>query len=238
MTEDGLPAEGERPTQNAGGRRRPGVYGLARSGFIEYDRVLFFSDAVFAIAITVLAVNLHPSVAASDHAVNLARMLARHVPTLVAFGVSFAVIGLFWLGHHSMFRYIIAFDRTLTMLNLLFLGAIAFLPYPTEVISDVSITDPAAPVIFYAACVSIAGLAEAGVWHYAASKPDLTDPAAARVHRFFSLRILRVPVIFLASIPVALVAPQAATYLWALVWVLGIIINRMAPNPGQTDRHR
>ncbi len=185
-----------------------------------------------------------------------------------AFVISFAVIGLFWMGHHSMFRYITAVDRRLIFLNLLFLGVIAFLPYPTELISS-TLQTPS--VIFYAACCAAAGLAEAACWLYATRSPaalavppatpahrrsalqitrdtavhllsipvtifsarpatELAVPGAATVRRPYLLQILRVPVLFLLSIPIAIFySPRAATYSWILIWVLGVLLNHLAP---------
>src|SRR5450755_3356958 len=103
---------------------------LARSGHLEYDRVLFFSDAIFAIAITLLVIDVRvPGI--KDPALELSRAKGN----MLSFGISFVVIGLFWMGHHSTFRYIAALDRPLIALNLIFLGIIAFLPYPTSLLA-------------------------------------------------------------------------------------------------------
>ena len=134
---------------------------LVRSGFIEYDRVIFFSDAVFAIAITLLAINLR--VPAGKFVASQA--LSDSYSNILGFVISFTVIAFFWLGHHAVFRYFVALDRTLIALNLLFLGTIAFLPYPTDLLSQ-SNADRTA-VIFYASCGALAGLAEAAIWLYA-----------------------------------------------------------------------
>jgi uncharacterized membrane protein len=96
---------------------------------------------VFAIAITLLVVDLKVPDAV-DHPMRLLHDLR---PKLIGFGVSFAVIGLFWVGHHAMFRRITAVDRRLILLNLLFLGAIAFLPFPTALFSSRTRTTPGAP---------------------------------------------------------------------------------------------
>jgi uncharacterized membrane protein len=81
---------------------------LARAGQLEYDRVMFFSDAVFAIAITLLIVDLQvPDVA---H-VESGRQLRDTLPQIGGFALSFAVIGLFWIGHHGLFRHIKGLNR-------------------------------------------------------------------------------------------------------------------------------
>ena len=100
-------------------RRGPGrkvVYPLARSGNLEYDRVLFFTDAVFAIAITLLVVDLR--VPAEEVFVNSGHVLRENVSSIIGFAISFGVIGIFWVGHHSIFRYINALYRRLILLNL------------------------------------------------------------------------------------------------------------------------
>jgi uncharacterized membrane protein len=227
---DGLPEPGERKTAEGQGPTR-GLYPLARSGFIEYDRVLFFSDAVFAIAITLLAVNLHVPGNAAHGGITVGTELHNALPRLEGFGISFAVIAQFWLGHHGIFRYITAFDRPLITLNLLFLGTIAFLPYPTEVLSQNSLSG-SGTLIFYSACVAAAGLAEGAVWIYANyARDDLTHSSVGQVRWQFTLRIARVPAVFLVSIPVALVAPRIVPFLWILIWVLGVLINRMTGTP-------
>jgi len=208
----------------AGGRRAARTWPLARSGNLEYDRVLFFSDAVFAIAITLLAFDLPKSG-------------LRHVSLgLFSFGISFAVIGLFWLGHHAIFRYITALDRRLISINLLFLGFIALLPYPTRLLNESSVRPGYAAVIFYAACGAAAGLAEGAIWLYA-TRPGsgLADPSAAAVRRHYALRIARVPVVFLISMPFAIVTPEYAPYIWILIIIAGIVINRFSPPPDEAE---
>ncbi len=228
---DGTPAgagpAGEPPAGSRhppGGLRGSGLYPIARSGFIEYDRILFFSDAVMAIAVTLLAVDLRVPMSA----IRTADLLQKDANSLLGFGISFAVIGLFWLGHHGIFRYITGFDRPLIGLNLLFLGTIAFLPYPTEVLSRAN--GDRGAVIFYASCAAAAGLAEAAIWLYA-TRPgsELADPSVAPVRLQTTLRVIRIPAVFLASIPVAIVARSAAQYMWILILVLGIAINRLVP---------
>ena len=210
----------------AGGERTT-VGRLVFSGNLDFERVVFFSDAVFAIAITLLVVDL-PVKVASGTAVESGHELRTAVPDIESFLISFAVIGLFWIGHHSIFRYVTAFNRQLILLNLLFLGTIAFLPYPTQVLGTTS--DQAPAVIFYAACCSAAGIAEGAVWLYA-TRPGsgLAGLATPRVRRSTLLQIGRIPLIFLLSIPVALVSPTWATLTWILILVLSLMLRRIAP---------
>jgi len=124
---------------------------LARAEEIEYDRVLFFSDAIFAIAITLLVVDLQ----VPEGPVQSGSLLRETLPQMGGFALSFAVIGLFWIAHHGLFRHIKGLNRTLIMLNLLFLGCVAFLPYPTSLVSAAGDQVPA--TLFYAASIIAAG---------------------------------------------------------------------------------
>jgi uncharacterized membrane protein len=238
VTDDTPDAAAEPPQAEqvpGGERRRPegrrtgaGLYPTARAGFIEFDRVLFFSDAVFAIAITLLAVELHvPSAAAK---ITTGQELSNSKSSLISFGISFAVIALFWLGHHGIFRYITAIDRPLIMLNLIFLGTIAFLPYPTALLSAHSLKHREA-VIFYAVCAGAAGLGESAIWLYATRRGSgLTDSSVDGVRLQYTLRIIRVPIVFAISIPIAVVAPVGAPYIWILIFITGLAINRFVPH--------
>jgi uncharacterized membrane protein len=205
---------------------------ISRAGTMEYDRVLYFSDAVFAIAITLLIVELRanpPAGSDSGHELRAA------VPGILGFGISFVVIGLFWSGHHSLCRYISAFDGRLIALNLLFLGTIAFLPYPTDLVSRQSAQAPS--TIFYACCCAAAGLAETAFWLYG-TRPaaGLADPAAAAVRYPYTLRTARVPAVFLLSIPIAPFSPSLAMYFWILLAPLSLIGRRIAAvNGGYRD---
>jgi len=101
------------------------------------ERLTFFSDAVFAIAITLLVIEVHvPEVArgGGDRAYWVA--LLHLIPNLVGFFVSFSVIGAFWIGHHRAFALAGRFSQRVVGWNLMLLGAIAFLPFLTAFMSE------------------------------------------------------------------------------------------------------
>jgi len=95
-------------------------------------RVETFSDGVFAIAITLLVL----TIAQPTHFDDLGHDLLRRWPSLVAYAVSFLVIGIMWLNHHTVFSYLRTIDRGLFYWNLLLLMTIVFIPYPTEVFGE------------------------------------------------------------------------------------------------------
>src|SRR3954449_6039774 len=96
------------------------------------ERLIFFSDAVFAIAITLLIIEVHPPhlpFRASDHDHLVA--LADLIPSFVAFFISFFVIGAFWAGHHRAFSLSRHWSPGLLVPNIMMLCAVAFMPFAT-----------------------------------------------------------------------------------------------------------
>lgn len=101
----------------------------------QLERLTFFSDAVFAIAITLLVIEIHvPEVAMNEQA--LAQALLDLIPRYIGFIVSFFVVGRFWIAHHRLFGMLGAADPRLIWANLVLLLMIAFMPFPTAVISE------------------------------------------------------------------------------------------------------
>jgi uncharacterized membrane protein len=100
------------------------------------ERLTFFSDAVFAIAITLLVIEIRPPVLHGAGEAELQAALLNLIPNYVGFIVSFFVIGRFWLGHHRLFGQLARADDRLVFANLLLLLGIAFMPFPTAVFSE------------------------------------------------------------------------------------------------------
>jgi uncharacterized membrane protein len=189
----------------------------------ELDRVVFFSDAVFAISITVLALSLRLPTHTAD--ARVANALRKAIPSIFTYVLSFAVIGLYWIAHHRMFRYIDRLDATLLLLNLAALCVVAFAPFPTSVLGDHGNTTAA--VVFYAATMCLLGCFVLAVWLYATRHHRLikTDtPAAFVTHSLW--RGATVPIVFAASIPIAFADPHAAEWFWLLIVITPILLRR------------
>jgi uncharacterized membrane protein len=175
---------------------------------IEFSRIVAFSDGVFSIAITLLVLNLGiPKDLANGE---VASALWDQRENFFAYALSFAVIGRYWLVHHRFFSQVTAFDGRLIALNMLYLGWIVLIPFSSEVLGEHG--GQSAAVILYAA--NLTGVVLIGMLMSAdARRAGLTsiDLAAHGEQRWRSIYIASV---FLLSIPVAVVAPNIAPYMW------------------------
>jgi len=103
----------------------------------ETGRLEAFSDGVFAVAITLLVLNIQPP-PTPDLLIDPALLayLSKQLPALLAFVTSFATIGIMWINHHRLFGHIKRTDNILLMLNLLLLLVIVFIPFPTALVAQ------------------------------------------------------------------------------------------------------
>ncbi len=103
----------------------------------DIERTVFFSDAVFAIAITLLALELQvPQIPERVAAAELTSALVELRPKFFSFVVSFWVIGFYWLAHHRIFHHVRAYDRGMLLINLLFLMWIVLMPFSASLIES------------------------------------------------------------------------------------------------------
>ncbi|MCW0464202.1 TMEM175 family protein [Xanthomonas sacchari] len=184
-----------------------------------HDRVVFFSDAVFAIAITLLAVEIkvpgHAEVAAAG---GILAALHRMLPLFIGFAVSFLVTALFWKSHLQLCRHIRQFDDRLIWLNVLQLLLIGLLPFSTALYSDYFGSHEA----FSVYCAHLAAIGLAGYWlhAYAVRKEGLAQRLGALQAQAMKLRAAVSPVVFALCIPVGMVAPWLGRFGFLAVFLL------------------
>ncbi|WP_254863452.1 TMEM175 family protein [Halovivax gelatinilyticus] len=174
----------------------------------ETDRLEALSDGVFAIVLTLLVLQFQiPDVSADRASTELAGALADQQALFFSYLLSFFVVGIYWIVHHNLLRYVDRHDRVLLYVNLLFLLSVSFLPFPTELLGLYGIE---LTWILYAANLSIVGFVLAILWRYAFSRGFTNDEVTDRVGDLVTLRILIAPTVFVLSIAVALVSLTAA----------------------------
>jgi len=198
----------------------------------ELDRIVNFSDAVFAIVITLLVLHIQvPNVHEGLVSQELPSRLLDLSPKFVSYVISFVVIAIYWQVHHRVFRPIWAYDRTLLWLNFLFLMTISFLPFPTSLLGEYS--EEQLSVVIYAATAATASLLLVSISWYATSGHRLVsaDSVDDELERKQRVQGLAVPVVFLLSIGISFFSPRAAMYSWLLLAVTDPIIRRVWPFP-------
>jgi uncharacterized membrane protein len=181
---------------------------------LKTDRTEFFSDAVFAIAITLLILEIR----VPDQGPLGSALLALW-PSYVAYVISFLVIGTIWINHHLMFEKIAHADSSLMALNLLMLMAVAFLPFPTAVLAEAFHKGEGENIAaaFYGGTLTIAGLFVNLTWHHAARNrlldPNLTDQQIRQIGR----RYLLGPLTYALAAVVGSVVPALAVAIYGLL---------------------
>jgi uncharacterized membrane protein len=198
-----------------------------RERTLELDRLANFSDAVFAIAATllVLSIQFPQNLEAPNLDSKLWDEYQDVLPQVLAYALSFFVIGRYWLAHHRMFKLVRRIDGRFIALNLFALGLIALLPFPTEVFGNYPTDRPA--FIVYAAGVAATGIASTVVWWYATDRNRLIDESTPQpVVLHARLRGLSIPIVFLVSIPISFASVAAAQISWALLVPLRTFFTR------------
>jgi uncharacterized membrane protein len=183
---------------------------------VGLGRIVAFSDGVFAVAITLLVLAIDaPDLTDEQAKTELAEQLWDTAGQVAVYFFTFALIGLFWIGHHRFFSEVRDFDTGLMVLNLAYLALIAFLPFPSSVYGDHSEVESA--VVFFAGAMGVIGLVDALMLLYAGRR-GLLKRRFQKDWRSSLWRNLVVPAVFFGSIPIALVAPSVAPWTWLILF--------------------
>jgi uncharacterized membrane protein len=196
----------------------------------DRDRIVNLSDGVFAIAITLLVLDIRvPDIPEGMVASELPAALLSLWPKYLGYVLSFAVISTFWIVHHSIFRPIREYDRGLLYLNFLFLMFVAFVPFPTSLLGEYG--DHQLPVAIYAGALAIGRLLLTAIHWYSTRDDRLVGESQNPGEvRFYLIRGLAMPVIFLLSIGVSFFSVGAAIWSWVVMIVIdAVVLRRRGP---------
>jgi TMEM175 potassium channel family protein len=151
-------------------------------GLSETTRIEAFSDGVFAIAITLLVLEIHIPSAETGRTSGLVMALRELWPSYLGYVISFVTIGIMWANHHSIFSLVRRSDRYFMLINVAFLMGISFLPFPTAVLAEY-LPEPEqrqTAVAFYSATLVVIALLFNVLWRYAIRGGHLLEPNADR----------------------------------------------------------
>jgi len=191
------------------------------------ERIVFFSDAVMAIAITLLAIDIRvPEIEPALAVAELPAQLAAITPNLLTFFISFIVIGIYWISHHRYFSYIKRYDTRLMLLNLMFLFFIACMPFVASLLGRF----PSVPIalVTYTLAVAALGISMALIWRYASNNYRLIEPNLdTGTIRTINIRLFVAPLMFLVALPFAFVSTLAVIVVWWLSPLAVILATRL-----------
>jgi uncharacterized membrane protein len=175
---------------------------------LSKGRIEALSDGVFAIAMTLLVLTIGQPL---DYR-HLAHELLARWPSVVAYAVSFVVIGIMWLNHHSIFSQLARVDRGLVYLNFLLLLTVVFIPYPTGVFGEALRRGEGARVaaVAYSVTMAVNAFSWAALWLYASSRRRLLDKGFPEAERGMATVLFNVgTVMYTISIGVAILNAYA-----------------------------
>ncbi len=140
------------------------------------NRTEAFSDGVFAIAITLLVLDLRVPVSTALGDESLARALGHEWPSYAAYVTSFLVIGIIWVNHHGVFELLGRIDRVALFLNLMLLMAVVAIPFTTSLLAEyltVGGTNARVAAVVYSLVMLAMSFGFAGLYTYVARRPAL-----------------------------------------------------------------
>lgn len=186
------------------------------------DRLVFFTDAVTAIAMTVLILPLVDLVvSAANDSESAMQFLGDHFEEMTAFLISFAVIARLWLAHHSVFEHIRAYSGRLVFLNMLWLLTIVLLPLPTAMTAEYATTR--FTIAFYIGTMAVSSLCLTAIAFLVRRSPDLESTDNPLAPRFVSGSVT-ISSGFIVALIIGVVFPSVG-YLALLVLFLSVPID-------------
>jgi uncharacterized membrane protein len=197
------------------------------------DRIEAFSDGVFAFAFTLLVLDFH----APEQTNHLAAALLGLWPQLLAYTISTLLIGLIWANHRAMFAHLKRTNRMTNFLNVMLLSNVAFLPFPTAVLSRAISSAEGLPIaaFFYGFMLFVGGLFYNALWFYGRRLNPATDEQA-RIHaRSISVRYMIGPTTYLIAALMSFVSPWLSIALYVALIVFFWLPGRAEDLMGRGD---
>jgi TMEM175 potassium channel family protein len=185
---------------------------------METSRLETFSDGVFAIAATLLILEVHRAPGSVTHG------LVHAWPSYVAYAISFLTIGIIWVNHHYVMAQIERVDRTFLFINVVFLMIVAFSPYPTRVLAETLRDGSRAAAFAYGLTFTLMAVSYGAMWFYAAHNRRLISPSAdQRVVSGITRSFYPGSFIYAAATLSSLISAYLAVGLYALIALFYVV---------------
>jgi uncharacterized membrane protein len=193
---------------------------------VDKNRFEAFSDGVFAIAITLLVLEIHLPDADALNDGQMRHYLIHLWPQLLTYVTSFATIGIIWLNHHSTFVHVQTLDRVTLALNLVLLLTVCFVPFPTALVAKYGPL-PSSTAL-YGATLTAMGLSYGALWYYAIRQEYRRNPSTApRLNRITVLKGMAGTAAYFVGTLIAFVAPRVSAFLFVAVAIYYAVPGRL-----------
>lgn len=194
---------------------------------IDGDRIINFSDAVFAFAATLLVLKIDlPQIPPGLLETQFLTEIFKLWPAYSANFISFLIIAYYWRVHHKLFILIKRYDNVIIWLNIIMLIFVSFMPFPIDLFGQYPTIVPV--MIFYTLSISLVGVLLLIIWLYAAFGHRLIDKnLSQKAIWYHTISNIIAPAVFLLSIPLIMVDHLLAKFSWLLVIGLLFVVNLM-----------
>ena len=195
----------------------------------QLERFVLFSDAVFAIAITLLVIDIKVPELSKQEITERALLssLGHLIPKFIGFLISFFIIGLYWQVHHRMFGFVVNFTRRTLWLNLFFILAVVLMPFSTAFYSEYVPSLLRTPFVVYVVNICFLGFMNFILWkHLTNPKLSLTEGVNPEDNLVFSARSIAIPIIFILIAVVYFFNPFIAIFLPGSIPIIMRIITK------------
>lgn len=203
----------------------------------ETGRLEAFSDGVFAIAVTLLVLELHAPLPGTLQGNTLLHTLLQAWPSYLAFVTSFVTVLIVWINHHNLFRMIRRTDHNLLLLNGLLLLVVTFIPFPTNVLAEY-IREPEArtAAILYSGTFLVMAIAFNLLWRYAADDGRLlARDVDMRLVRIINKQFQIGPLTYVFCVVGAVINAVAGFVLVTVLAVYWALPEHLRPGPGRDE---
>lgn len=188
------------------------------------DRVLYFSDAIFAIAITLLVLEIKLPTSEEMTSLGVQGFLSKSIPRFIGFLVSFLVTALYWKAHMSLGKHVKETDGRLLWINLWLLLFVVLMPFSTAFFSNNFGHNGS--FIFY--CLNLVAIGACMFWMttYVIKNNDLVTKLGREATRYMKRRAIISPIIFLFCVGFVFISPLIARFGFLLIFIFQAILDR------------
>ena len=193
---------------------------------LQVERLMFFSDAVIAIAMTLLIIEIKAPHINNHNNAEVSKSLGELVPKFVSFFISFFVIAIYWKAHHHLFGFVTAYTDKLTWLNILFLLTIVTMPFSSAFYSENFGLN--LPYAIYCFNILLTGLLNCWMVRYISDKKSNLSSVSGDSHwrKYHTLRSLVAPMVFGLSMMISFYSMGLSRLCFIIIFPVIYFINR------------